>query len=802
MNIKRFAKAAAGVFALAFMLSAVSCSFSKSEPSKASSGSEESEITEETPLRTYHAEEIGSPLEIDSLTRLEMLGDTGKVLVTGTAGRSGIQMYLTDLTFSTYDELQINTGAGEESTTYYCAGAAPGGNIVTAATVIDYGDFKMPDFDDPEFDSEEFDYDAMIAAANVSFKLITLDSSGKQISSKEIKGMEKYSKDDDPDTYPAISNIFACDDSTYIIFISEESGTSYALMDDTGKITRELDFGEEVYLNSLCRNNDGGFAFSAWVEDNVSIRTIDPETFTINSSDIPVEIGLNNYLTSIAAGKGEYEYYALCSENLIGVKKGGKEEKIIKWDDSNLDGDGIAAMLALDNDEFIVYESSFSGVNSFSGAGKFYKLTPYNESEHESVTSLTLAMIYDDANVSRKIAAFNRSSDKYHINVESYSEYFKYDSSGKAVNTPVKQLRQDIADGKDIDMVCFSDTSVFYGMSTTDAFADLSRYLGKNGTITREELMPSMLDACSENGKLQFVTPNFSIRTYAAKSKNFSKENWTLDDLIKAFDSLPDNARLLKSGSTKVDVFGVLAPHMNFIDWSKKTCTYDSPEFIKLLEFCNRFPETPAIDEYVSDEAPAEKRKEYLDSHEGAMRSDRALIDYIDLSCLMNYNHAKYCSVNEDITLVGFPSPNGNGAEIVPNNGFAIVGSSANKDECWSFISSFFTDEYQDANTTWCIPSRISAFEKVLEEAGKPGDQKEIDYFDGEPVDIPPLSEEEQKAVREYIMNAGNNNAPAYNSAISAVISEEADAYFTGKTTDAKATASQIQKRVTELLNE
>ena len=51
-------------------------------------------------------------------------------------------------------------------------------------------------------------------------------------------------------------------------------------------------------------------------------------------------------------------------------------------------------------------------------------------------------------------------------------------------------------------------------------------------------------------------------------------------------------------------------------------------------------------------------------------------------------------------------------------------------------------------------------------------------------------------------MNAGNNNAPAYNSAISAVISEEADAYFTGKTTDAKETASQIQKRVTELLNE
>ena len=134
-------------------------------------------------------------------------------------------------------------------------------------------------------------------------------------------------------------------------------------------------------------------------------------------------------------------------------------------------------MLALDNDEFIVYESSFSG------AGRFYKLTPYNESEHESVTALTLAMIYDDANVSRKIAAFNRSSDKYHINVESYSEYFKYDSSGKAVNTPVKQLRQDIADGKDIDMVCFSDTSVFYGMSTTDAFADLSGYLGKNGTI-------------------------------------------------------------------------------------------------------------------------------------------------------------------------------------------------------------------------------------------------------------------------------------------------------------------------------
>ncbi len=800
-------KAVAGLFALTLVLTNSSCSLFRSEQRKTEPDNSESEvITDDNDFHSYNAEEIGSPLELDTVKSIQKLGNTDKVLITGTYGKSDTKIYLTDLTFNTYDELKLDTGASDNASCYYCAGVSPDGNIVVAATVIDYGDFEMPDFSDPDFDSENFNYDAMLEAAELSFKLITLDPNGKQLSSKDISGLEEYDTDDDPNTYAAIYEVFPCDSSTLIVSISHETGTTYALMGTDGSIVRSLDFGSDTFLNSLCINNSGEFAFSTWNDDIAVIKTIDPLTYQLTRTDIPVNIGLSNYLTSISAGHGDYDYYALCSKNLLGIKKNGEPETLINWTDSDLNGDGISAMLALDNDEFIIYENTYS-----TGTGKFFRLTPRDASELENLTILNLAMIYEDTTVKDKVSAFNKNNESYRIRITDYSGYTQYNDDSKLINTPVKQLKADLADGKPIDMVCFSDTSVFYGMSSSDTFADLYDYLGTDDTVSKDDLMPSMLKACEENGKLQFITPSFGFHTYAVKTEFWDKENWTLDDVIKAYDKLPANSWLFQSSHTKSDIFYILFENMNIIDWSKNSCSFDSPEFIKLLEFCNKFPETETKDDFVYTEATEEEREEYYKTHDGAIRSGRALMDYLDLSSLRNYNHAKYAGFMDDITLAGYPSPNGNGAAIIPNNGFGIIESSENKDECWKFISGFFTEDYQKNSVMWGIPSRISAFDKMLEEAcndpvrmyenGNALPASDVEYVNGENVTIPNLNDDEKNVLRSYIMNAGTNFTAPYDSEITETILEETEAYFTGKTT-AEQTAKSLQAKITDLINE
>ena len=248
----------------------------------------------------------------------------------------------------------------------------------------------------------------------------------------------------------------------------------------------------------------------------------------------------------------------------------------------------------------------------------------------------------------------------------------------------------------------------------------------------------------------------------------------------------------------------------DFIDTENATCNFDSPEFIKMLEFCNQFPNEGEGDEIDWENATNEEMEEYWKESELALRNDKALLGDFYLDDLRNYAHAIHGQFGEPIALVGIPTYNGKGANIFTQNSLAIMETSNAKDACWKFICKFFEYKYQSEEYLYEIPALKSAFTKKLDdtmedpyfidEEGKKQTYKDTYYSYDEEIEIPNLTKEERDYLEEYILNAGTASF-AYDETVYNIITEEAEAYFAGDKT-AEQTAEIIQNRVSIIISE
>ena len=178
---------------------------------------------------------------------------------------------------------------------------------------------------------------------------------------------------------------------------------------------------------------------------------------------------------------------------------------------------------------------------------------------------------------------------------------------------------------------------------------------------------------------------------------------------------------------------------------------------------------------------------------------------------IRQYAQNRYGYVGDDMTIVGYPTKDGSIARVDVSSGYAILNSSENKDACWQFISSFFTEEYQTGSTIYSLPALKSAFEKKLDDAmkdpywedadGKKQTYKDSVYINGETKEIPNLSKEERDLVEKYILSAGGGKSFIYNDELYNIINEEVNSFFSGYRS-AQETADLIQNRLSILVSE
>ena len=303
--------------------------------------------------------------------------------------------------------------------------------------------------------------------------------------------------------------------------------------------------------------------------------------------------------------------------------------------------------------------------------------------------------------------------------------------------------------------------------------------------------------------------------TMAAKKKFVDHDNWTLDELIEIYDNLPEGTKLFRNSDTKEGVFHNLTNGLSsFVDMDTNSCSFDSDEFIKVLEFANRFPDEEE-GEPDWDNASQDEMDKYYAEQQNACRNDKALVSEMSLFSIREYAQLLHGEFGEDISLVGFPSDDGKGGSLTLGTSFSILSDTANKEACWQFISTFFSDDAfsKDSYSMGGIPALKTKFAEMLDSAmDRPyweDENGKKQYYDDtywigdneEPVKIDPLTQEQRDYIEEYILNCCSGSIYINDEDIRSIVQEEIKSYFAGEKS-ASDTAANIQNRVSLLLSE
>ena len=155
----------------------------------------------------------------------------------------------------------------------------------------------------------------------------------------------------------------------------------------------------------------------------------------------------------------------------------------------------------------------------------------------------------------------------------------------------------------------------------------------------------------------------------------------------------------------------LLAMNMDaFVDPETGACSFDSQEFIQLLELVKTFPEE--IDwEKLYNADPM-----YWEKCESQYREGRTLLMQTYVSSYTSIRNVYYY-FDSDCTYIGYPGAKGSGAVIQPNMEIAISGRTKLDDQCWDFVRYLLSEQYQSEIESWTFPVRLDALKAMEEQA-------------------------------------------------------------------------------------
>ena len=450
---------------------------------------------------------------------------------------------------------------------------------------------------------------------------------------------------------------------------------------------------------------------------------------------------------------GLYDLYVRDQQTLYGMDiQTGELTPILKFLDAGM-GSDVSDICALGGGQFIMIANM-----------QLYFVSPANDSE---VITLTLASVLEPILIEGAVLDFNTSQNKYKIVVRDYSQYNTTESD----TAGLEQLGLDIAAGDIPDLYDLHGIPM-ERYAALGLLEDLYPYLDADNEFSRDDIIPSFLSAMETDGKLCYIAPHFSIRTFIAPHGSLS-ENWTFSDLLALANGIDPFADCVTQHDLLRDMAG--GADSPFVDWASGQCFFDSEEFIDLLRFAALLPtaERGQFEEYEpADYAPT--------LWIGLIGSPISLL-------------ADSAQMGTAVDAVGFPGAEGTRYLAEPvREIFAISAQSEHKDGAWAFLRTMLSEKKQSGNS---IPITRAAYDAVIAE--------EKEYIEGGAViELPDANGEwcEYPITMENLDTFDNlvnsvTGVYEYDSSLMEIIWSEAQGFFAGDKT-AEDTAKNIQSRV------
>lgn len=432
--------------------------------------------------------------------------------------------------------------------------------------------------------------------------------------------------------------------------------------------------------------------------------------------------------------------------------------------------------------------------------------TPTEQTTSAEDIVITMA-VHEKPNSALKAAikAFNEADNGYQVKVENYDQYYDHSfevDGGKGIEGYIKadfQLQMDVIQGGVVDIVPDS-AFAYYGrfdiLEQKGAFIDLNPFLEQDEEVNRTTMNAHILDISEKDGKLYSLPVLYAIETLIGPEPYVgAKENWTVDEMIDRWNQMPDNAIFNMGAVPNKDyVFmNVLRSNLGrFVDYKNVCCYFDSPDFVKILEFCNTFP--------VPD---GQKLEPTEDAVTFAMD-----IRFSSFSSFHSYITGRD---GTPWTLVGYPSEDGRGAFINTAGwryGICYQSSPEVQEGAWQFLKTLTTEDFLRSDSeadNWSkfygLPVNNAFFEKLGQEEMQKEPDMYVAQFDPEYLStFSTLTQEEYDRLAAYIASIPYVNSSLDNE-LKDLIYDELQTMFEGRQTP-QQTADAIQSRATIYVSE
>lgn len=570
------------------------------------------------------------------------------------------------------------------------------------------------------------------------------------------------------------------------IYLLDGDSTLYALTDD-GQLDYKVESPDNVYGFQLYCLKDGRIALQC--NSDKGGQMLKP--FNSDSRSWGDPIKMPNVAYSIYGSSKDYDYVCAANNGLIGLKADGSYERMFDWINCNVNGDNIYTVLALEDGRILAVEQNYDDGN---GAYNLILLERKPSSERPKQTVLTLASLYGNYQLRRMVLQFNKSHSDYRIEVKDYSDYNTDDD----YTAGLTKLTTEILAGNVPDILV-TDNLPVSSYAAKGYLEDLKPYMDKSG-IT---MVGALEKALMKDGKLYEMVTGFSIATAVVPAKLVEGlDTWTLQDVLNTLKKLPEGASIFSEFDTRDSVLNAYCSNNldKYIDWTTGKCSFDSQDFISVLEFAKSFPAEFDYNNYNWDDYKQPESK--IMAGQQLMMSEWIGDAYLIQFC--NY----FCGGKADFR--GYPTENGSTNCFNTSNGSGSLAMSSKctaKDVAWEFIAELMSEEYQKDNTWGCFPSNQKVFDQRIKEAMTPeydettGEEipKNYYYLNDQEIKSYALSEQEYQQLMDLINST--TSVYGYDEGVMDVIEEDVKAFFAGQKT-AQETAALIQNRVQTYVNE
>lgn len=546
-------------------------------------------------------------------------------------------------------------------------------------------------------------------------------------------------------------------------------------------------------INDVIKGKDGKIYSYGWSSGGEG-------GYVLSEVDIDKRAVVNTY-ANFPGGNGltagsEHDFLSYDSSGVYGYTLADQSaEKLFDWVDSDITGEYVQSIGIIEDGRILVVINDWgTSENSLALLSK----TPGSEVPQKEI--ILVGTMSASQELRSAAVKFNKTSDKYRISIKEY-----IDNTAQWTETTwsdaLTRLNNDITSGNCPDLIDAGDIDI-QQLTSKGVIEDLTPFLENSTVLKREDFLEPVLNGFTYEGVLAGIPKTFNIQTVAGSSKDLGTEmGWSLEEIIAYSDAHPDASLFDYTSKSNVMYYCMRYNEGAFVDWSTGKCNFNSPEFISLLEFVNRFPEEADYNNDVSAPNRIQRGEVLLDTV------------YLDgFNEVQMYNEI----FGGQAVFIGYPTTDGSvGCALNASNVYAIAAKSKMKDGAWAFLESYLAQENTD-RWSWGFPSNKEQLDKKIQEAIKvetytwvdeDGVEHEevssgggsVSYEDGWTYEYHTTTQEEVDQVLALIEVA--RPTVSQNSNVMAIIAEEAEAFYKGQKSAAEV-ADVIQRRIQNYVDE